>query len=333
MGTVADVRAVALALPRTEEHLIRDHVRFRVGRIVYLGFSRDETVLGFAFPKEERAALLAAEPDKFLPPRPSDERYNWVQLRMAAVDAAELREIVTDAWRMVVPKKVAAAHEATQRPDEPLPAGPSFAQLRAAAETFNGYGAVDAGWERWLAATAATPDLSRPEHREALHRWLNSWGCRIRYPREGEPDLLSAGLASWWERHRAGLPAAGISQLTDRQIKALADGYAELAALPVSAGRTARTLGPTAAAKALYALRPAAVMPWDAAIAVHLYGARDGAAFARHLRSGRAWARAVLAESGLGAREIPAAVGRPGVPLAKVLDDYLYVTITAGMSL
>ena len=43
-------------------------------------------------------------------PEPSDERYQWVRLRMAAVDEQELREIVLDAWQMVVPKRVAAQH-------------------------------------------------------------------------------------------------------------------------------------------------------------------------------------------------------------------------------
>jgi hypothetical protein len=105
-----DVRRVALALPRTTEAVVRDRVKFRVGRIVYLALSADETVLGFAFPREERAGLVAAEPDKFLMPERSDERYNWVRVRLDAVDAAELRELVTDAWRMVVPKRVAAAH-------------------------------------------------------------------------------------------------------------------------------------------------------------------------------------------------------------------------------
>jgi hypothetical protein len=90
-------------------------VRFRVGRLVYLALSADETLLGFAFPKEERAALVAAEPAKFLMPVPSDERYNWVRVRLAAIDEAELREIVIEAWRMVVPKRVAAAHEAAAR--------------------------------------------------------------------------------------------------------------------------------------------------------------------------------------------------------------------------
>jgi len=108
--TVDDVRAIASDLPRSYEVLVRDRVKFRVGRIVYLAFSRDETVMGFAFPKEERDGLVASEPHKFLMPKVSDQRYQWVEARMAALDGDELREIVLDAWRMVVPKRVAAEH-------------------------------------------------------------------------------------------------------------------------------------------------------------------------------------------------------------------------------
>jgi hypothetical protein len=110
MVTIADVRELALSLPRTTEGVVRDEVRFRVGRIVYLGFSRDETHMGFAFPKEERDALVASDPGKFLLPRRSELRYNWVVVRLDAIDAEEMRELVVDAWRMVVPKGVAAEH-------------------------------------------------------------------------------------------------------------------------------------------------------------------------------------------------------------------------------
>jgi hypothetical protein len=110
MLTVEDVRRVALALPRTEEALVRDRVKFRVGRIVYLAFSHDETQMGFAFPRDEREALVASEPEKFLMPETSDLRYQWVVVRLAAIDEEEMREIVLDAWRMVVPKRVAEAH-------------------------------------------------------------------------------------------------------------------------------------------------------------------------------------------------------------------------------
>jgi hypothetical protein len=110
MVTIDDVRALASELPRSRETLVRDRVKFRVGRIVYLDFSRDEAVMGFAFPKEERDLLVSSEPDKFLMPRPSDLRYNWVQVRLRALDRPELRELVLDAWRMVVPKSVATSH-------------------------------------------------------------------------------------------------------------------------------------------------------------------------------------------------------------------------------
>jgi len=110
--TIDDVRALALTLPRAYEALVRDRVKFRVKQIVWLAFSRDETIMGFAFPKEERSALVASEPDKFLMPPASDLRYHWVCVRLDAIVEDEMREIVLDAWRMVVPKSVAAAYDA-----------------------------------------------------------------------------------------------------------------------------------------------------------------------------------------------------------------------------
>jgi hypothetical protein len=110
--TIDDVRALAAGLPRSYEAFVRGRVKFRVGRIVYLAFSRDETVMGFAFPKEEREALLQTHPEKFLRPEPGDLRYNWVLVRLDAIDEAELRELVFDAWRMVVPKRLAATSDA-----------------------------------------------------------------------------------------------------------------------------------------------------------------------------------------------------------------------------
>ena len=87
---------------------MRDRVKFRVGRIVFVAFSRDETLMGFGFPREEREALVASEPEKFLLPKPSDMRYRWVVVRLAAIDVDEMRELVLDAWRMCVPKKISA---------------------------------------------------------------------------------------------------------------------------------------------------------------------------------------------------------------------------------
>jgi hypothetical protein len=112
MVTVEDVRRLALTLPRTSEHLIRDRVKFRVGRIVYVAFSRDETEMGCGFPKEEREAMIAAEPAKFIMPSVSDQRFQWIGVRLSEIDLAEMHDLVVDAWRMCVPKKVQAEYAA-----------------------------------------------------------------------------------------------------------------------------------------------------------------------------------------------------------------------------
>ncbi|MEV0070835.1 MULTISPECIES: hypothetical protein [unclassified Amycolatopsis] len=56
----------------------------------------DETVMGFAFPKEERAALVTGEPGKFWLPSKSDMRFNWVHVELAALDPAEAHKLVVD---------------------------------------------------------------------------------------------------------------------------------------------------------------------------------------------------------------------------------------------
>jgi hypothetical protein len=119
MATIEEVRALASRLPRSYEALVGDRVKFRVGRIVYLAFSHDETVMGFAFPKDERAVLVASEPHKFMMPSKSDLRYNWVAVRLDAVDQVEMRELVLDAWCMAVPKNVARAYFESTPPTGP----------------------------------------------------------------------------------------------------------------------------------------------------------------------------------------------------------------------
>ena len=106
MATVDDIRPLALSLERSAEVFVHDRRKFRVGRMVFLAFSRDETIIGFAFPREERDALVDGQPEKFLLPSPGDLRFQWVLARLAALDPTEARELVVDAWRMVVPKKL-----------------------------------------------------------------------------------------------------------------------------------------------------------------------------------------------------------------------------------
>lgn len=115
MVTVDDARAIAARLPRSYEVVVRDRLKFRVGRIVYVAFSRDGTIMEFAFPKDWRAALVDSDPDKFALPRASELRYHWVGVRLDRIEQDELHALVVEAWRMCVPKRVAAAYDAATR--------------------------------------------------------------------------------------------------------------------------------------------------------------------------------------------------------------------------
>ena len=108
--TASQVRAVALGLPRAYEAWVRDRAKFRVGRLVFLSIAPDERSIGFGYPKDARASLVAAEPEKFFLPIASDMRYHWVRAWLDVLDEDEMHELVTEAWAMVVPKRVAAEY-------------------------------------------------------------------------------------------------------------------------------------------------------------------------------------------------------------------------------
>ncbi|GEL98158.1 MmcQ/YjbR family DNA-binding protein [Cellulomonas terrae] len=118
MAVLEDVRRLGTELERSSPVYVRGRLKFRVRQLVYVAFSLDERVMGFAFPREERAGLVAGDPRKFQLPSESDLRFSWVHADLAALDPAEARELVVDAWRMVVPQKVARAYDLAH------PAGP-----------------------------------------------------------------------------------------------------------------------------------------------------------------------------------------------------------------
>jgi hypothetical protein len=112
MVAMDEVRAFAATLPRSYEAIVRGRVKFRIGRIVWLAFSKDGSTMGFAFPKEWRTALVEAEPEKFSLPSDHDMRYHWAHVRLDAIDEEEMRDLVEDAWAFCAPKSVAEEYAA-----------------------------------------------------------------------------------------------------------------------------------------------------------------------------------------------------------------------------
>jgi hypothetical protein len=123
--TADDVRRVALTLPRAYEVMVNRRWKFRVGQIVFVAFSRDETDIGFGFPKAERDGLVESAPDTFFLPPTSDLRYQWVCAHLDQLGHDEMRELVVDAWRMCTPKML---HDL---PEQPSPTAAAWAAMDA----------------------------------------------------------------------------------------------------------------------------------------------------------------------------------------------------------
>jgi hypothetical protein len=195
---------------------------------------------------------------------------------------------------------------------------PELERLRKAVAAFGG-------------GAAAPPvlDLALPGDRSRLLTRLNAWGCRIPYPQAGEPDPFDVAVAGWARQREKSLPRTSLAELTDADLEPLGDCFAELAAISVGRpGGRPRSLGPTAASKALHMLRPWALMPWDEAIAQRLHGGRGPAEYVAHQQLGRAWARGLIESTGWGEETLTTALGAQGRTLAKVLDDYCYLRFT-----
>lgn len=184
--------------------------------------------------------------------------------------------------------------------------------------------------EMWN-ATNGEPDFQIAAHAIALRRWLNRWVCRIAYPRD-EVDIFVVSLREWAGRWRASLPShdAQLADLHDDTLDVLGQAYDDLKDAPASVDRRGRhrRIGPTASAKLLFALRPNAVTPWDRQIAATV-GGTDQLSFVAHLKRCRAWASALTAECAvLGIDDLADYLGRPNSSVAKLIDEWLYLTVT-----
>ena len=113
MVNADDVRRIGHALPRTYEAHIRGRWKLKVKQLVYVAFSRDEATMGFGFPRELRDGLVQSDPETFFMPSTADLRYQWVCARLDRLEQGEMRELVTDAWRLCVPRML---HELPELP-------------------------------------------------------------------------------------------------------------------------------------------------------------------------------------------------------------------------
>jgi hypothetical protein len=101
-----DFRAIALSLPQAEERETWGHPTFRVRDKMFAAMASDGTSASLKATKEAQAALVGAEPEVFSIPAYVGH-HGWVGVALAGVDLEELRELITEAWLMTAPKRLA----------------------------------------------------------------------------------------------------------------------------------------------------------------------------------------------------------------------------------
>ncbi len=112
MATESDVRTVVLSLPATEERPCYGTPGFRVGNRLFARIrDQGEVLVLWCADEGEKEFLIAAEPEKFFS-TPHYDGHASVLVRLGAVERDELTELLTEAWRLRAPKRLAASLDA-----------------------------------------------------------------------------------------------------------------------------------------------------------------------------------------------------------------------------
>lgn len=155
MPDADDVRTIALSLPETQEKLAWGQPTFRVCGKVFAGLGDDDASMGVKCPVDERAELIASEPEKFFVRPGHDDGFAWLRVRLAALDDLdELRTILFDSWRQAAPRRLAAMYGApsscglsSARGASSVHDGPSVSRGPSACGSSNGSDEPSAGEE------------------------------------------------------------------------------------------------------------------------------------------------------------------------------------------
>jgi hypothetical protein len=211
-------------------------------------------------------------------------------------------------------------------------------QLAYACKIYGGFRRFDAAYVAFLGVTGGTSNFSSKVHMNALLVWLRKWGCR--QFALAPDDLAAESIPRWARRWESKLPgrSAALDRLSDADIEEAAAAFADLSRCLASKKRTRNGrqydvhVGPTGAAKILFAARPMVFPPWDEAIRNNLGFDGSRRSYCEYLAEVRKQIKQLCgeaAELGIPAESIPLEVGRPGSTLPKLVDEYNWVTATA----
>jgi len=105
------VRKIALDLPETAEVLAWEgELTWRVNNKIFVMGGPDSPRVSLKCTKDDQAELVAMDPHTY---RVASYvgRFGWVEVTLARITASELRELITDSWRQIAPKRLVKAFD------------------------------------------------------------------------------------------------------------------------------------------------------------------------------------------------------------------------------
>lgn len=190
-------------------------------------------------------------------------------------------------------------------------------------------------------ATGDKLNLVSQKHRDTLVKWLNDWGCR--HLSKSQHQVASKSILDWYQGDCSTLfsDKTPIWKLEDQQIEAAANAYNSLrdkigARRSRYSDKSEVRIGPTAASKILFALRPRALMPWDEAMR-KAFGCDGGSEsyfkYLVEIRNLTLHIAALCTSKGFEIDDLPTKIGRAGSTVVELLNEYIWVTTRSGIKL
>lgn len=210
----------------------------------------------------------------------------------------------------------------------------TLAEIAVAHLLFDSLTTYNASLADFRSATGSGLDLAISEHRRALLKWLNEWGCR--HLSKKNHQVASKSILDWYQGGHSTLFGGNMPlwQLDDRELETAASAYGSLKhRLGARHSRYNDELqvhiGPTAASKILFALRPKALMPWDEAMR-RTFDCDDGSLesyvrYQRIMRSTSLHVADLCRRKGFSIDDLPEKIVRAGSTVVELLNEYIWV--------
>ena len=211
----------------------------------------------------------------------------------------------------------------------------TLCKLAVASIMFNSLTPYNSSLALFRSATGDSIDLTNPEHRIALIKWLNDWGCRNLSKEYHE--VASRSILNWYQVDGASLFTIEkpLWDLGDNELEMAANAYGSLkdktGARRVRGGSKQEVhIGPTAASKILFAIRPKALMPWDEAMRTKFKCDGSSKSYSRYLKTIRnltAHIGVLCRNKGFQIDDLPKELGRPNSTVLALVNEYIWVMV------